>query len=122
MTAAGGLPFVEEAASLESWETDGGRTAARPTAGPDPRRAIRRHEWRRMVPGMGTAAGLAIGAALGSTVFENLALATGIGLVLGAVVDLRHPRTVASVRMARWHDLSAGGTPECNELVHDDDE
>jgi hypothetical protein len=30
-----------------------------------------------------------MGAALGSTIFENLALTTGIGLVLGALVDLR---------------------------------
>ena len=43
-------------------------------------------------PGTGTAIGLTMGAALGSTIFENLALATGIGLVLGAMVDLRHLR------------------------------
>jgi hypothetical protein len=45
------------------------------------------HRW---VPGTGTAAGLVLGAALGSTVFENIALSAGIGLVLGAMVDLRH--------------------------------
>lgn len=69
------------------------------------------------MPGTGTAVGLAMAAALGSTIFENLALTTGIGLVLGGLVDLRR-----SGEAVEDTGVRAGDAPECDELVHGDDE
>jgi len=45
---------------------------------------------RRWPPGSAVGLGVVLGAALGLTVFHNLALSTGTGLVVGAVVDLMH--------------------------------
>jgi hypothetical protein len=72
---------------------------------------------RRWVPGTGTAVGLAMGAALGSTIFENLALNTGIGLVLGALVDLRR-----SGEAVAGTGVRASDAPKCDELLHGDDQ